>query len=185
MRTAKIKIILSVLASILGCSSVVAQSSSERKVYDAEGHLHVPSDYKLTYEFIGTWAISNDAGGGSKQIHDVYASPGAVTAFRKTGHFPDGSVLVKEVFGTATRPMTTGTVSHETQLVGWFVMVRDSKNSHPTNKLWGDGWGWSWFNASDPVKTTSTNYRTDCLGCHVPAKGSDWIYTYGYPVLQR
>jgi hypothetical protein len=26
-------------------------------------------------------------------------------------------------------------------LKGWFVMVRDSKNTHPGNKLWGDGWG--------------------------------------------
>ncbi len=24
-------------------------------------------------------------------------------------------------------------------------MVKDSKNSHPGNPLWGDGWGWSWF----------------------------------------
>ena len=39
----------------------------------------------------------------------------------------------------ATEPMTTGTVSHAQTLKGWFVMVRDSKNIHPGNKLWGDG----------------------------------------------
>jgi hypothetical protein len=34
---------------------------------------------------------------------------------------------VKEVFATATGPMTTGTVSHVETLEGWFVMVKDFK----------------------------------------------------------
>jgi hypothetical protein len=37
-----------------------------------------------------------------------------------TESFPDGSVLVKEVFQAATGPMTTGTVSHAET---WFVMT--------------------------------------------------------------
>ena len=41
-------------------------------------------------------------------------------------------------------------------------MVKDSKNSHPGNRLWGEGWGWSWFDAANPVKTTSKDFRTDC-----------------------
>ena len=42
-------------------------------------------------------------------------------------------MLVKEVFETATAAMTTGTVSHAQILKGWFVMVKDSKDSHPDN----------------------------------------------------
>ena len=45
---------------------------------------------------------------GSKQLHVVYASPGTIAAYRKDGHFPDGTVLVKEVFNTKTKEMTTG-----------------------------------------------------------------------------
>jgi Cytochrome P460 len=41
--------------------------------------------------------------------------------------------------------------------------------------LWGDGWGWSWFDSGNPTKTTSTDFRDDCLGCHVPAQATDWI----------
>jgi hypothetical protein len=113
-----------------------------------------------------------------------YASPGTIAAYRKDGHFPDGSVLVTEVFETATEPMKTGTVSHAQTLKGWFVMVRDSKDSHPGNKLWGDGWGWSWFDAGNPTKTTSTDYKVNCLGCHVPAQATQWIYVNGYPPLK-
>ena len=158
---------------------------STNAIADAEGALRVPADYRSTYEYLGAWAIAADQGPGSKQLHSVYASPGAVAAFRTNGHFPDGAVLVKEVYKTATSPMTTGTVSHAETLAGWFVMVKDSKNSHPQNKLWGSGWAWSWFDAANPLKTTSTDYTTDCQPCHIPAQSTDWIYTQGYPVLHK
>jgi hypothetical protein len=159
----------------------VAQAS----VVDANGNLRVPENYRARYQHLGSWAIAADSGRSSKEMHDVYASPGAVDAYLRTGHFPDGAVLVKEVFGTTTTGMTTGTVSHASRLKGWFVMVRDSGNTRQGNSLWGDGWGWSWFDAGKPLTTTSTSYRTDCQGCHLPARESDWIYTSGYPILDR
>ncbi len=153
-------------------------------VVDDKGNLHVPSDYRTTYEVLGSWAVANDDGPGSKELHVVYASPGTVSAYRKDRRFPDGSVLVKEVFKTTTNEMTTGTVSSAGSLAGWFVMVKDTAGRFPGNKLWGDGWGWSWFDAANPQKTTSTDYTTDCQSCHVPAQQSDWIYSQGYPVLK-
>ena len=153
-------------------------------IVDGQGNLRVPSNYRAAYEFLGAWAIAADKGPGSSALHTVYANPGTIAAFQTSGHFPDGTVLIKEVYETSTAPMTTGTVSHARMLKGWFVMVKDSKNSHPSNSLWGDGWGWSWFDAGNPMKTTSTNYKTDCLSCHVPAQASDWVYTSGYPALK-
>jgi Cytochrome P460 len=154
-------------------------------VADGQGNLLVPSDYRALYEFLGTWAIAADKGAGSSEMHHVYATPGSIAAFHKSGHFPDGTVLIKEVYQTSTAPMTTGTVSHAQNLKGWFVMVKDSKNSHPGNLLWGDGWAWSWFGAGNRTKTTSTDYKKDCLPCHVPAQATDWVYTSGYPTLRR
>lgn len=152
-------------------------------VVDDKGNLRVPSDYRTAYQMLGTWAVAADDGPGSKEMHVVYASPGTIAAYRKDKHFPDGAVLVKEVFHTTTGEMTTGTVSSAGALAGWFVMVKDSVGRFPGNKLWGDGWGWAWFDATDRQKTTSTDYKTDCQSCHVPAQESDWIYTRGYPPL--
>jgi len=177
------------VALLTGSAAVFAQTSGSAsagaKVVDAKGNLRVPENYREHYHALGSWAIAADGEAGSKQIHQVYVSPGAIAAYRKTGRFPDGTVLVKEVFNTATANMTTGTVSHADTLKGWFVMVKDRTNSHPGNPLWGDGWGWSWFDAGNPLKTTSTNFKSDCLGCHMPAQSTDWIYVDGYPVLRR
>ncbi len=154
-------------------------------VVDDKGNLRVPADYQTAYQLLGSWAVAANDGPGSKELHVVYASPGTIAAYRKDRHFPDGTVLVKEVFNTTTKAMTTGTVSSADTLAGWFVMVKDSVGRFPRNKLWGDGWGWAWFDATDPQKSTSTDYTKDCKSCHVPARESDWIYTYGYPPLNR
>ena len=180
-------LVLALRSSIVDGQSALrmARPDEQREaVVDAQGHLHVPSSYRAEYEFLGAWAIAADKEVGSKELHNVYARPGTIAGYQATGRFPDGTVLVKEVLETSTAPMTTGTVSHAQTLKGWFVMVKDSNNSHPGNSLWGDGWAWSWFDAGNPTKTTSTDYKKDCLPCHVPAQATDWVYTSGYPTLK-
>jgi hypothetical protein len=183
---------LAVAVSLVACTVAAladmnrtTPASPAANVVDAAGNLRVPTDYRTLYQALGSWAIAADSGQGSKEMHMVYMSPGASEAYRKTGQFPDGAVLVKEVFETSTDELTTGTVSHAEKLKGWFVMMKDRKGTHPDNPLWGDGWGWSWFDADKPLKTTSTDYHTDCQGCHLPAQASDWIYVNGYPVLRH
>jgi hypothetical protein len=178
---------ISVIVAVTNAQVSTTPSDNKREaaVVDGNGDLHVPDAYRTTYQFLGSWAVAADQVRGSKELHVVYASPGSVAAYRKDGQFPDGTVLVKEVFQAATGPMTTGTVSHAETLKGWFVMVKESNDRYPDNKLWGDGWGWSWFDAANPSKTTSTDYKTACLSCHVPARASDWVYVGGYPQLKR
>ena len=187
------KIVVLSIAVLLGLGSIAAYRGqmgmgTHRKagaVVDANGNLRVPAHYRTSYQFLGSWAIAADKGQGSKGLHIVYASPGTIAAYRNTGQFPDGSVLVKEVYQTVTQPMATGTVSDAQKLQGWFVMVKESKNIHPNNKLWGDGWAWSWFDAGNPTKTTSADYKLNCLPCHVPAQATDWVYVGGYPPLHH
>ena len=176
-------IAITALSSMQGLA--ISGASQTEAAVDAGGNLHVPRNYQTSYQQLGGWAVAADEGRGAKQLHVVLASPGSIEAYRKDGRFSDGTVLVKEVFKTATKEMTTGTVSHADELKGRFVMVKDSNGRYPGNALWGDGWGWSWFDAANPAKTTSTDYRLACKSCHVPAQATDWIYVDGYPALKR
>jgi hypothetical protein len=65
-----------------------------------------------------SWAVARDDGPGSKQLHGVHASPRTIAAYRKDGHFPNGTVLAKEVFNAITKEMTTRTVSSTGTLAG-------------------------------------------------------------------
>ena len=66
----------------------------------------------------------------------------------------------------------------------WFVMIKDSKNRFAGNPLWGEGRGWALYKPNDSSKNAATDFQTDCLGCHVPAKDRDWVYTEAYPTLK-
>ena len=120
---------------------------------------------------------------GANQMHLTYASPGAADYYRRNKKFADGTVLVKEVFGTDHAQMTTGDAHWAKDTKVWFVLIKDSKDRYPHNPLWGDGWGWALFKSDAPNKQVATDYKKDCLGCHTPAKTDDWIYVKGYPVL--
>lgn len=87
--------------------------------------------------------------------------------------------LVKEVFGTDHAQLTTGDAYWASQTKVWFVLIKDTKGRYPGNPLWGDGWGWALFKSDAPDKQVAVDYRKGCLGCHVPAKATDWIYVQG------
>lgn len=147
----------------------------------SDGMISFPKNFPTGYMFIGTWSVTAPSGEG--EVHSVFARPADVSSFQKAGEFPDGAVLVKEVSGVRTSDLTTGKASWAQDRKTWFVMIKDEKGRFPGNPLWGDGWGWAQFDPADTGKQIATNYRTDCKSCHVPAKSSDWVFSYGYPVL--
>src|SRR5215475_9090138 len=142
---------------------------------DKAGNIRRPADGRDLYQLLGTYTVELNPKG--EEMHVTYASPGAAQAYRKNGKFTDGTVLVKEVFDTDHAAMTTGDAHWASDTKVWFVMIKDEKNRYPNNPLWGDGWGWALFNADAPDKQVATNYKKDCLGCHIPASQTTG-YTY-------
>lgn len=151
------------------------------ELVDKEGNIQKPTDYRDRYEALGTYTVLDPKG---DQMHVTYASPGTAAYYRKNGKFPDGAVLVKEIFGTDHAQLTTGDAHWASGIKVWFVQIKDEKHRFPNNPLWGDGWGWALFKADAPDKQVATDYKKDCLGCHVPAKSTDWTYIQGYPPLK-
>jgi hypothetical protein len=150
------------------------------ELVDKAGNIGKPADYRDLYQSLGTYTVLDPKG---DQMHLTYASPGSAEYYRKNGKFADGTVLVKEVFGTEHAAMTTGDAHWASGTKVWFILVKDSTGRYPNNPLWGDGWGWALYKSDAPNKQVATDYKKDCLGCHIPAKSTDWIYVQGYPVL--
>ncbi|MDA0738976.1 MAG: cytochrome P460 family protein [Nitrospirae bacterium] len=184
-----------ILASWTGWAMINEDTPFAQNVNPENGAISVPGDYR-EWPTLGTWAHAKVEGSpGLQEYHVVYTHPETIKYYQKKGKFPDGAVLVKELLNTETMAMTTGpAVGHATTVKGWFVLVRDTKGRFQASSLWGDGWGWSLFNSDDPHHTVSKNYKTDCIPCHTPARDlarksaideDKWIYTFGYPVLQR
>jgi hypothetical protein len=169
---------------ILASYQVQSQSkggSSGFDLVDKSGIIRKPADYRDRYQALGVFSVAEP--NGNVDLHYTYAPPGTAEYYRKNGKFADGTVLVKEVFGSDHGQMTTGEVHWAKGTKIWFIMVKDEKGRYPGNPLWGDGWGWALYKSDAPDKQVATDYKKDCLGCHVPAKATDWVYVQGYPVL--
>jgi hypothetical protein len=165
-----------------------AASADEKSPFTANfslvnqgGEISKPADYRDKYEALGTYFVLDPAG---NQMHMTYASPGAAAYYRQNGKFAEGTVLVKEVFGTEHAQMTTGDAHWASGTKVWFVMEKDGDGRHKDSKLWGDGWDWSLYKSDAPDKQVAVSYKHDCQGCHIPAQKTDWIYVQGYPVLK-
>ena len=181
-RIASLIVALVVLTGQQPLRSQSKGSANGFDLVDNTGNIRKPADVRDLYQSLGVYTPVDF--NNNTEMHYTYATPGTAQNYRKTGRFADGTVLVKEVFATAHAQMTTRDAHWATETKVWFVMIKDNKGRYPGNPLWGDGWGWALFKADAPDKQVATNYKKDCLGCHVPAQSTDWIYIQGYPVLK-
>jgi hypothetical protein len=181
----RIASLIVVLVVLTGQQTLRSQSKGSANGFDLvdnTGNIRKPADFRDLYQELGVYTpvdLNNNT-----EMHYTYAPPGTAEYYRKNGKFADGTVLVKEVFATDHAQLTTGDAHWATNTKVWFVMIKDEKGRYPDNPVWGDGWGWALFKADAPDKQVATNYKKDCLGCHVPAQSTDWVYVQGYPVLK-
>ena len=152
---------------------------------DSQGGISRPTDFRTNFVHLGPYAVLDEKS-ASRGLHDVYTEKASAEHYRKTGKFPDGATLVKEIRKLETSAMTTGNpVVWGSDAAVWFVMVKDAKGRFASNPLWGDGWGWALFKADAPAKNVAVSYEADCMGCHVPAAKTDRVFIQGYPTLTQ
>ncbi|SCY08716.1 Cytochrome P460 [Nitrosospira sp. Nl5] len=182
--TVSLTAVLFAMALLAHPGTAMADKADFSLYVDKSGNISLPDDFRLSMTHLGSWFVPEGEASG---FHDVYTEPETVRAYRKTGIFPDGATLVKELRPSTASNYTTGTnVSHATGGVKqWFVMIKDTKARFADNPVWGDGWGWALIKTDSSNRNTTTNYRAECLSCHMPAKNTDWIYVEGYPTLSK
>jgi len=183
----RISFVIFILALILlvGNPPVNSQKTNSFNGYefvDKTGNIRKPTDFRDLYQELGVYTPVDSS--NNTEMHYTWASPGTAQYYRKNGKFADGTVLVKETFATDHAQMTTGDAHWATTTKVWFVMIKDDKRRFPGNPLWGDGWGWALFKADAPDKQVATDHKEDCIGCHIPAQSTDWVYIQGYPALK-
>ncbi len=119
--------------------------TTSRRTSPRTARISRPTDYRDTFEYLGSYAVATKPDKPVDEMHVVYARPEDVRAYRRDGKFPDGATLVKEVTRVGSEKLTTGQSHWATDVKLWFVMIKDAKGRFPANDLWGDGWGWALF----------------------------------------
>ncbi len=157
--------------------------------WTAEGELKLPTDYH-TWVFLGsplTPNALNEGQAGFPEYHNVYIHPEAFRAYRKSGQFPEGTILLKELQlttpgthadGSRTEPSGRGFFPGARN--GIDISVKDSRRFKDTN-----GWGFFNFGHHAPpyAKTAAAAPKDACAGCHI-ANTTNMVFTQFYaPIL--
>jgi hypothetical protein len=124
----------SIIIAGLSLSAIAADEGFSPYV-DEQGNISFPNGFRTSMVHLGSWFVPE---GGASGFHDVYTEKDSVEAYRKTGKFPDGATIVKELRASAAGTYTTGAnVSYATDgLKQWFVMIKDEKGRFEDNPIW-------------------------------------------------
>ena len=177
---------------VVNTRQVTAQSQHSSAVFDSQGRLKLPVGYRK-WVFLGAPLTPNALNGGNAgfpEYHNVYVEEKNLEAYIKTGSFPEGTVLVKELtrvldptFPDGSRTEPSGRGYFNGVFNGIDESVKDSKRFARTN-----GWGYFTFgHHPEPYeKTSEERPSTECAGCHIAnVAKTDMTWIQFYPILHR
>ena len=178
-------------ASLVNTRPVGAQTQRSAAVFSSDGKLELPTGFRK-WVFLGSPLTPNGLNGGKAgfpEYHNVYVEEKNLDAYLKTGTFPEGTVLVKELtrvldptFPDGSRTEPSGRGYFNGAYNGIDMTVKDSKRFANTN-----GWGFFTFgHHPQPYNPTAAESPvTVCAGCHIAnVANTDMTWVQFYPQLR-
>lgn len=198
MKTSKLSFpYLLIFAGVLGVGILVTATNTARSQstpswgpkWTATGELMLPQGYH-EWIFLGSPLTPHALNGGKAafpEYHNVYVQPQAFKAYKESGQWPDGTIMLKELQLTRSATHDDGS-SVEVSGRGFFpaalngidISVKDGERFEDTN-------GWGFFNFghhAPPYATTAAAMPKDaCAGCHI-ANADNMVFSKFYaPIL--
>ena len=151
--------------------------------FDSDGALEQPTGYR-EWVYVGTPLTPNELNGEEApfpEFHSVYINPMAWQTYKRTGTFPEGTVLVKELVSVGKTQASSGKGYFMGEFIGLEAAVKDSKR-FPKEPGY---WAYFSFGHSYPLASKAKAQKTaSCAACHVGLAADDMVFTQYYPVLR-
>jgi hypothetical protein len=183
--------IIGLSVTLFHTQPVAAQTERSMAVFTPDGKLELPKGYRR-WVFVGAPLTPNGLNNGKAgfpEYHHVYVEARNVDAYLKTGSFPEGTVIVKELtrvlnptFPDGSRNEPSGRGFFNGEFNGIDATVKDSKRFPKTN-----GWGFFTFGHHPlPYAETAAESSVDeCAGCHIAnVAKTDMTWVQFYPILR-
>lgn len=151
--------------------------------FTRDNQLIRPTGYRK-WIYAGTPVTPNDMNDGKAafpEFHSVYIDPVSFAAYEKTGEFPDGTIMVKELASVGAKSATSGNGYFMGDFTGLEVSLKDSKRfaDEPGN------WAFFSFGHEHPLKDQTAAHPTaNCNDCHGGSADQDYVFTQYLPVIR-
>jgi len=154
--------------------------------WTAQGELVQPKDFRQ-WIFIGSPMTPhglNDGKANFPEFHNVYVQPSAFKLYRKTGTWPEGTMMVKELqlvqpaqFPDGSRTEVSGRGYFPAGVAGLDIAVKDSSRFKESKN-------WGYFNyghhAPPYLRAAAAAPVAACAGCHMANAHEDMVYIKFY-----
>lgn len=160
-------------------------------VLGPDGAASIPEGFR-EWVFVAAPLTLNGLNGGAagfSEFHHVYIEAGAFAHFRRTGEFPEGTTIVKELvrlkdpeYPDGSRDEASGRGFFADRFAGIDMMVKDSARFAETN-----GWGFFNFDHHEPpyADRAPAAANDDCAFCHTANATHDMVFTTFYLIPDR
>ena len=165
------------LLGVAALAGAAAPSEPEGLRYDATGRLERPADYREWVFLSSGTDMSYSAApamAGGHMFDNVFAPRAAYAAFKRDGVWPQGTVLMLENRGGATKGSINRRGLYQTgEVMGLEAHVKDAR--------FKGGWAFFGFDGDNPAERIP--YTAACYSCHQAHAAADTTFAQFYPTL--
>jgi len=168
-----------VSVSLVGQMRSSAQRTVEDVAFVGKDTLVRPAGYR-EWVFVGSsLGLSYSQDQSAPMYHNVFINPSAYREYKRSGKFPDGTVMVLEKFSAETKKEPGLQGSFEKDAMALEMSVKDSSR-------FDSGWGFYNFTDGGKLKAQAEALpqTAGCLSCHREKAATDHVFTQFYPALR-
>jgi hypothetical protein len=174
---AAIALLGSVLASLALGEPEPSSPALHSPTYTRDGKLELPANYR-EWVYLSTgfdMSYSPRMQMGHHMFDNVFVEPGAYQAFKKSGTWPDKTLLVLETRGAIDKGSINKSGNYQSpELMGTEVHLKDSSR-------FAGGWAFFAFDGAKPATMIPT--AASCYSCHAEHAAVDTTFVQFYPTL--
>ena len=172
------------LVTVVALLAATPPSNEKSKPgFTADGQLIRPEGYR-EWIYVGTPLTPNELNPPEApfpEFHNVYIHPADFAHYKKTGKFPDGTILVKELVSVGSKAAVSGNGYFMGEFIGLEATIKDSKRF----KNEPGYWAYFSFGHAYPLADTAESFPAPaCNACHEASAADDFVFTQYYPVLR-
>ena len=169
---------------IMATPSIAEKKGDRVYSFNDQDELIQPQGYR-EWIYVGAPVTPNELNNGKAafpEFHNVYIHPKHYKKWKKTGAFPDGTILMKELVSVGSKQAASGVGYFMGEFIGLEATIKDSKRfkSEPGH--------WAYFSftreGKKPAETGIAFPANKCNFCHQAFAKDDWVFTQYYPVLR-
>ncbi len=168
--------VAAILSATLAAAAASHAEAPSPVAYAADGRLLFPAAYR-EWVYLSTglgMSYVEGSAGGSPAFDNVFVDPAAYAAFRRTGTWPDKTMLVLEVRSSQQNGSINKQGRFQTGRVGVEVHVKDQAR-------FKGGWAFFAFQGEGPGQLLPQSAA--CYSCHQAHAAVDTTFTQFYPTL--